>query len=139
MVHEIAHGLLRNLFIFTLVAGAVIGGGTYLEPWAQEYEVKTAISMTCSDLMKVRHVGPANEEQRESLLGRLRRAQVKFKPENVALSGGTNKQAGKLTCDGKVVYDTSTPWLAITTIKPDLPPLKIHHVVVVKKEVSDRW
>jgi hypothetical protein len=139
MVHESARGTIGKLIGALVIGAAVVGIGTYMEPWAQEYEVKTALSLTCADMMKFRNLGPMPDDIREQLYGRLRRAQVKAKPEAVTLSNAHVVAQQKFVCESKVVYDTVTPWLGITMLKPDIPPLKIHHVVKVKKEIADRW
>lgn len=137
MSQEIARGNIAKLIGAIVIAAVVIGVGTYLTPWAQEYEVRTALNLTCADMMRLRLEGAMPEDTKAQLKSRLNRAEVKVKDGGMTVA---NKHVpGKFICEGKVVYDTSTPWIGITVLKPDIKPLKLHHVVVVKKDIADSW
>ncbi len=131
-----AHSQLWKLLWLAVAAVGVIVGLTYLEPWAQKYEVKTATTAMCSELVRSRKIGPVTDPVLSTWMSKIRAAGVHLARPQDATAELSNNGRSSYFCDVKVSYDTVTPWKFVDIIYPSLKPLQLHHIVRLHKEMN---
>ena len=122
---NVAESNLSRLAIALVVTVVVVGVGTFLTPWSAEYEVKTFARIACNDLIKLRKYklddkGAWEQQFVRKCIG----AGVKLKPNQYAFEVKDVSNEGLWRCRVKVAWRSSTPWLALSAVFPEAPPLE---------------
>lgn len=160
-MRTIGEGNLSKVLWFLGAAVVVLIVMTWVEPFLQRYEVKTAGKVLCADMIKhqqeeamaKKRGGSAaftDKQVMTKFLSKTRQAGVKFDPSDFDVDCGDyldkdepscfsysyafDAQGGQHVCTIHVRYKTDTPPAVIGQVLQELPHLKMqHHINMVQK------
>ncbi len=118
--------MIKKLIFVVLILVVVVGGGTCLQPWTTEYEVKTAAKIACNDYIRVVK-GYGDPKWAEGFVRRASIAGVKLKEGQYAFDFKDNPGASTHRCNYKIAWRSTTPWFGLSDFFPDIPPLRQVH------------
>jgi len=131
----VAEGPLKTLTIFLVIFLVVIAGITYSEPFASEYEVKTAARMGCNELInQTRYGRPTGWEdifiRRSNMAGvHLKKDQYDFKVE---------PQYDRFICKAAIAWRSQTEIFLLSQAF-DIQPMKIVHRIDFEHEIRKSY
>ena len=142
---------LKKLVYLVVGVVIVIVAMTWLEPFFQEYELKTGIRLTCNELFRTSF---DTKHAHEFFVGKATRAGVKLKEEDYdedcprridkgakcwSIEAEHDKTARLMKCRAYAQYPTETEWALVGQVLQEIPKLKQQHKVTFKIEMQDRW
>ena len=124
---------------FLLAFALVVVGGTVIDPYAAQYGVKSAAKNACNEHIR-RAKGFEQLPWEEEFRRRARGAGVDLKsPQQYAFRVEEDQAEGRWVCRYKVAWNSTTPWFLLSTVQPELRPLKITHRIDDTHSVSKTW
>ena len=127
-MHAKAEGPLKKLIFVVVAFVVVIAVGTYLIPFAAEYEVKTAAKVACNDYRLVSRAGNVNDRSWEKkFLDRARVAGVQLRDDQYNFTLSTD--LGDATCRIQIKWIDKTTAILIGDIVTEIPPLTLLHSI----------
>ncbi|MDP2344796.1 MAG: hypothetical protein Q8O67_27865 [Deltaproteobacteria bacterium] len=120
---NVAEGNLAKLIIALIIAAVVVVGGTVVTPWSAEYEVKTAAKIACSALIIVKKFKDKDNTWEQTFIKKAQGAGVQLKKGQYLFDMQEVKNEGLWRCRFKAAWRSTTPWLALSGVFPEMPPL----------------
>jgi len=127
-MHAKAEGPLKKLIFILVVFVVVVLVGTWLEPFAAEYEVKTAAKIACNDYMAMMRSNTpnANRQWETRFVQSARRAGVALKNDQYDFQAGNIADRQEITCRFIVAWRSVTPIILVGDVL-GLPPMSLVH------------
>ncbi len=127
---HVAEGNLAKVIYAVVIFVVVVAVGTFMKPWLDEYEVKTAARIACNEIIK---------GTRYKLPEQVKNAENTF--ERKALMAGVHLKTGQSyvfevsdisnedlwRCHFKAAWKSSTPLLIVSALYPEAPPIQRVH------------
>lgn len=164
-MRTVAEGNLKKALWFVAAGLIALVVLTWLEPFLQSYEVKTACKLMCSNMIRAQAemrmskesgnpAGFDNRHVRDQFIGRARQAMVKFdagdldpdcgayldkdRPHCFSHEYSFDQQNGQHVCKIHVRYRTDTAPALVGDILTELPHLKMQqHINMVQRVNKD--
>lgn len=134
-----AEGALAKLIGLVLFFVAVIGVGTWYEPFAQGYELKNAANVACNDFVRfTRFGGGPGDTHIEPFLRRATQVGVRLKPNQYSFKAKRDNATSEWVCTVYIKYPTKTDWVIVGPIF-EIPPLKQNHVLTYEHRVRENY
>jgi hypothetical protein len=119
-----AEGNISKLVIGTILTAVVVVVGTWITPWSAEYEVKTAARLACAQLIIVSKYKDPNNPWEESFIRKSMAAGIRLKKGQYLFDIKEVKNEGLWRCHFKAAWRSSTPWMLLSAVFPEVPPLE---------------
>ena len=111
---------------------------TWLTPWTASYEVKTAAKTACNEVIKQKK-GYGDDKWAEVFMRKATAAGVKLKPGQFAFSAELLPNLGINRCHYKIAWKSVTPWVILSDLFDDLPPLTLIYRIDDVHEVNQSF
>ena len=134
-----AESNLSKLVVGTIILVVVVLGGTYLTPWSAEYEVKTAARIACSHLITVAKYNDTKNPWEENFIRKSNAAGVRLKKGQYLFDMKEVKNEGVWRCHFKAAWRSSTPWMLVSAVFPEAPPLEYVNRIDKKFDIPNSF
>lgn len=111
---------MKKIFYFLLGLVAVILVASFLPPFTQGYEIKTAARLACNDFIKQARYKTTGDPA-VKFLDAARRAGVKLDPKQFSFAVEEKRQDNAWVCHFRVRYPTRVEWAFIGQVFQELP------------------
>jgi hypothetical protein len=131
-----AEGPLKKLIVALVIFVAVVVLGTYSEPFAAEYEIKTAVKIACNTMVQDAKWGQAGRNTWEApFVNKARSAGVTLTPEQYAFEVELGRNEN--VCKAAIAWRSSTEYILVGFLF-DMPPMKIVHRLDINHTVKSK-
>jgi hypothetical protein len=132
-----AEGPLKTVVFLLVVFAAVVVLGTYSEPFAAEYEVKTAAKIACNTMVRdPNRQDPSRNIWEKPFLLKARTAGVTLTPEQYAFDLTMNRNEN--VCKAAIAWRSSTEFILVGFLF-EMPPMKIVHRLDINHTVKAKY